>query len=709
MRRQSAAWLVMLILLRCLSVDGQSSSSAPTAAVQRANERYGERGLRFVIRPVEGMYSQTCLQAGVEGISTFTEYYYRHNLDQDTPNTCDIYFTNTCMDYLQLLCLSSEWNAFFFNNGFTTLLSAPPLLTPAYALILAGSEVSVARTLWGILNYFSWSHVTLLLDTSAATIFYSDIFNAAKALPLIDGRANSNATVSTFPFQSTDNASMVAGLLRAQENSRVFLLFSTASVAYTMMDLASQLGMTNGEYVFFNVQPAQTSFYGKASLFNNPTPLMLNLTWNLIFITFHESDGTDYERTLNGELRQLAHDLYNVTYEPGFQPLSGFPARMAYTSIELISRVLADNLDEYRARKTNAQRAAFCAGDHLATLFFNQTFALPHTNVTVDASGLSSMDVDIWMFDSQTKNMSVFAVYRSVDNLFKPRNNSMRDWPTGSPPLDVPLCGFSGLEGPCRNRTLNGSVLNVALPVAVVFAVGILVATWATIRKRTRSEATLSYWWLINEKELDGVVVMGGTEVKNPVIWRNTTVWLTTTKIQGRPNLPLLRQLVSKTAHPNVNALLGVVMLPHKACILSSYCKRGSLPTLLEAMKLDADFQLSMARDLAKGLVYLHNSIGRAHGCLCSECCLIDDHFTLRIGRFGFAAISNALSPVGNADPRTSNNLKFSAPDDIYASGQIFLLIVYQSTNRPPSQLVIKAVETDAAESEAAANDVQRG
>ncbi|XP_055347918.1 uncharacterized protein LOC129595037 [Paramacrobiotus metropolitanus] len=76
-------------------------------AVQRANEQYAQRGLRFVVRPVDGMYNQTCLSAAAEGIPLFTNYYYRHNLDQHTPDTCDIFFTNTCADYFQQLCLSS--------------------------------------------------------------------------------------------------------------------------------------------------------------------------------------------------------------------------------------------------------------------------------------------------------------------------------------------------------------------------------------------------------------------------------------------------------------------------------------------------------------------------------------------------------------------------------------------------------------------------
>ncbi|XP_055350798.1 uncharacterized protein LOC129597336 [Paramacrobiotus metropolitanus] len=632
-------------------------------AVQRANERYAQRGLRFLVHPVDVMINYTCAQTAADGIFHMADYYYRHNLDQQSLDTCDLYFTNSCMDYFQMLSLSSEWNAFFFNNGIALLSSVPPRMTPTYLLNLAVSEVDAARTVWGILRSFGWSRVALLLDTRATTVFYAYLLNAAKALSLAN-----NVPLTSYPFQPNDNASIATALLRAQENSRVFFLSSSAPVAYLIMDLASQLGMTNGEYVFLNVQPVQNNFYGKASFFNNPKPLMLNLTWNLIFLTFHESDDTEYERQLNGELRQLAYEMYNVTYEPGFQALSNYPTRMAYTAIELISDTLAGKLDEYR-RLPPAQRAAFCAGDHLASLLFNRTIPLPHATVAVDPH------VHRWM-------------YRCVAS------------PDGK-----------GLVATAHFAARTGSVLTIALPVAVGVAVVVLGASCAALFaiRRARRNDRSRYWWLINENEWDGSLIATGKEVVNPVSWRNTTVWLTTMKIHGRCNLPLLARLVPDTTHPNVNALLGVVILPHQAILISDYCKRGSLLTLLEVLQLDHDFQLSMARDLAKGLSYLHNNIGRPHGCLSPGCCLIDEHFTLRIGQFGFVAISHALSPEKSPDAHAPNK-DLAFPADIYAAGQILLVIIYQLAHTAPSQLAIRAAKEVevGSEKEAANPDIQR-
>ncbi|XP_055355147.1 atrial natriuretic peptide receptor 1-like [Paramacrobiotus metropolitanus] len=723
----SARWFVVCLLLRTWPISGQSQRDTPVAAVlevrvisvqlldpsvslglawtgaamhlavQRANEQYDERGLRFVVRPVDDMYNQSCPTVGSTGIQLLTGYYYQHNLGQHTPGICNIFFTNTCVDYLQLLYLSSEWNAFFLHNGMVPQLSLPRLSTPANLLNLAGSEVGLARTLWSVLNFFGWSHVTFFLDSRAPTILYSAVCNAAKVLALQDGRANTS-TIATYPFQGNDNASVIDSLLRAKQNSRVFILGASAFVAYKIMDLASQLGMTNGEYVFISVQTVQNIYYGKVSLFNNPTPLMLNLTWNFIYVILHESDNSDYEQHLNGELRHMAYDLYNTTYEPGIQPLNNYATRSAYRSFELLSSVLADNLDGYR-NLTAAQRAAFCAGDHLTSLFLNRTFKLPHADVRVDGNGMSSMDVDIWMFNSQTRNMTMFAVYRSVSGAFELRNTSVLDWPTGSLPLDVPLCGFSGREGPCASA---GSVLNIALPVAIGIMVALLTASCAVlfgVRKRARRNA---YWWLISGDELDVSLVMGGAEVTNPVSWRRRTVWLTALEIQGRPNLQLLAQLVPDARHPNVNDLLGIAILPHRAFLLAEYCKRGSLMALLEVTKLDQEFQLAMARDLAKGLAYLHGTIGRPHGRLSSDCCLIDDRFTLRIGQFGFAAIAHALLPIKDVD-----GIDLTFPADIYAVGQILLLIIHQSTSKIPSTLAV-ALEADEGDSDAVNYDIQR-
>ncbi|XP_055349957.1 atrial natriuretic peptide receptor 1-like [Paramacrobiotus metropolitanus] len=663
----STRWIVVCLLLRSWPpINGFSQRDAPTAvelevrvvsvqmlepslsfglmwmgaamhlAVQRANEKYALRGLRFVLRPVKDMYSQTCSMVNANGIPLLTGFYYRNNLDQYTPHICNIYFTNTCVDYVQQLYLSKEWNALFLINGMGPQLSLPLLLPPPHMLSLAGSAEGLTRTLWNVLNFFGWSHVTFFLDTRATTNLYSAICDAAKVLALQDSRTSSS-TIATYPFQGNDNASIAHILLRAKANSRVFILGASASVAYLIM--------------------------------------MLNLTWNLIYVILHESDNTDYERHLNGELRQLAHDLYNITYEPGVQPLSNYATRSVYRSFELISGVLADHLDEYR-NLTPAQRAVFCSGDHLASLFNNHTFKLPDADVRVDGSGMSSMDVDIWMFNPQTRNMSIFAVYRSVSGAFELRNTSVLVWPTGSLPLDVPLCGFSGDEGPC-------GMAMMLLTASCAALIG--------VRKRARRNG---YWWLISANELDARLFLGGAEVTNPVLWRRRTVWLTTVDIQGRPNPHLLAQIVPDATHPNVNALLGIAILPHRVFLLAGYCKRGSLLTLLELTKLDEDFQLAMARDLAQGLSYLHGTIGRPHGGLSADCCLIDDRFTLRIGQFGFATIRHALLSTKDVNAiDCTDTLTLSA--DVPAVGQIFLLIIHQSTNKIPSTLAETLAEDE--------------
>lgn len=67
------------------------------------------------------------------------------------------------------------------------------------------------------------------------------------------------------------------------------------------------------------------------------------------------------------------------------------------------------------------------------------------------------------------------------------------------------------------------------------------------------------------------------------------------------------------------------------------YCSRGSLQDVLimDEIKLDWSFRLSLLTDLVRGMRYLHSSAMRVHGALTSRNCVVDARWVLKVTDYG--------------------------------------------------------------------------
>jgi serine/threonine protein kinase len=58
--------------------------------------------------------------------------------------------------------------------------------------------------------------------------------------------------------------------------------------------------------------------------------------------------------------------------------------------------------------------------------------------------------------------------------------------------------------------------------------------------------------------------------------------------------------------HPNVLLILGVVLERERQCLVSEFCAGGSLHEWIHGHKLDTNRKLSIARETASAMEYLH-------------------------------------------------------------------------------------------------------
>jgi guanylate cyclase 2F len=101
--------------------------------------------------------------------------------------------------------------------------------------------------------------------------------------------------------------------------------------------------------------------------------------------------------------------------------------------------------------------------------------------------------------------------------------------------------------------------------------------------------------------------------------------------------------------HENINPLIGFLSDPNRTALVFEHCSRGSLQDVLimDEIKLDWSFRLSLLTDLVRGMRYLHSSPLRVHGSLTSRNCVVDARWVLKITDYGLPAFyeSQGLSP----------------------------------------------------------------
>jgi serine/threonine protein kinase len=146
--------------------------------------------------------------------------------------------------------------------------------------------------------------------------------------------------------------------------------------------------------------------------------------------------------------------------------------------------------------------------------------------------------------------------------------------------------------------------------------------------------------------------------------------------------------LMAQLRHPSIVSLLGVCLAP--PCMVTEYCMRGSLASLLreaksspdKAMQLTWQRRLGMLIDAARGMLYLHsNKPPVLHRDLKSPNILVSEHWQGKVGDFGLSRMRDEFtgrSTTGGLatnprwlSPEVIEGKSFSAPSDVFSFGVV--------------------------------------
>lgn len=115
--------------------------------------------------------------------------------------------------------------------------------------------------------------------------------------------------------------------------------------------------------------------------------------------------------------------------------------------------------------------------------------------------------------------------------------------------------------------------------------------------------------------------------------------------------------------HENINPLIGWLSDQNRTALVFEHCSRGSLQDVLimDEIKLDWSFRLSLLTDLVRGMRYLHASSLRVHGSLTSRNCVVDARWVLKITDYGMPAFHEAQALIYPS--KSAKELLWTAPE----------------------------------------------
>ncbi|KAI6209361.1 Guanylate cyclase [Aphelenchoides besseyi] len=224
-------------------------------------------------------------------------------------------------------------------------------------------------------------------------------------------------------------------------------------------------------------------------------------------------------------------------------------------------------------------------------------------------------------------------------------------------PNDFPKCGFDG-------SLCDLTYFFVAIGVIVFLMVMIPMAYFIYIKERERSlndmtwriprdqvrlleDATSS---MVKSESIIGKSMMSGSISNSTTSKANSRLSARQAVVNGvkcaykryqqtrnltfsKSELAQLKEL-KLIENENLNKFYGICFnQENDFIVLWCLCQRGSLEDVLfnDELKISYNFQVSFAKDVVKGIYFLHSSLIKCHGFLCLQNCLVDSNWTVRL------------------------------------------------------------------------------
>ncbi|OQV19958.1 hypothetical protein BV898_05963 [Hypsibius exemplaris] len=439
--------------------DSQWVGPAFDVAAERVQRRFGSRASQIRATYLGDETAANCDDFSAHSARRISEYYFK-NENVSTPGTCYALVTSRkcCCHRLPL------------SDG------VPPSSTrslPANEIAIFGAVWGYSQVLLKILQDFGWYHATILTEvTPKFGIFYTNLEISLVAMSHII-HMEKRITLTQRMISTADRFTIQDGLSFAKTKSRVLIILAPIGSVIRILKETPFVGMSDGDFEF---------------------PVFRSL----LMLTYYPT-GQELMQ-LNEEIETRAQTAYHSAYPKNTKPLDNVPVRAAYDIVELLAAVLytsrsVENSSRVTTEGTSTENP--CGGLKFAKATTNRSFALSTEPAFVDSNRIRNIDLDIFAFNTTLRSMTSVGSYDWTKHAIMWSKNYSIDWPTvgGTPPLDVPACGYSGLEGLCAAAALRQTITAVASSVSALLVLGITWAGWKLFTKKVE-------WFLLQATDL---------------------------------------------------------------------------------------------------------------------------------------------------------------------------------------------------------------
>ncbi|XP_016067586.1 PREDICTED: guanylate cyclase 2G-like [Miniopterus natalensis] len=563
--------------------------------------------------------------------------------------------------------LASEWNIPMFDFvGQTEKLKNSFLYDTCVKLVPPMRELG--DVLRKSLQYLGWKHIGMFGGHSGT----SSWDGVDELWRVVENELKPHFTITArVRYTNNDPALLQENLRNMSATARVIILICSSEDAKIILLAAENLGLHAGDFVFIILQQLEDSFW-KEVLTNQKRghfPTIYESVLLIALSSYGEGPGDEgFRQEVYQRLRGPPFHS-SISAEEQVSPYAAY----LHDSALLYAQTVKFMVKAGRDFRDGRQLVSTLKGVNWTAL---QGITGP---VFVDSHGERCMDYSVYALQ-KSRNWSVFLpvlYYDSSQKVIRPmRNFSTITWPHGSLFADRPGCGF--YNELCESELAFTGVTAVILPMTLLITVlgTVIIGLILRMQKGKLQRQNRDMWWQINYNDItilsqdkprrgtpasrgnspnaSSVMVSGdfssfvksqqgeglfhapvglyeGNHVAICYVGDQAEAWI------RKPSVLQEIRLVYELRHKNIVPFFGVCTEPPNICIITQYCKKGSLKDVLKNSDTEMDwiFKLSFAYDIVNGMLFLHRSPLKSHGNLKPSNCLVDGRLQVKLSGFG--------------------------------------------------------------------------
>ncbi|KAM4852515.1 guanylate cyclase 2G-like [Thomomys bottae] len=606
-----------------------------------------------------------------------------------------VLFGPACPEAAEVIgLLASEWNIPIFDFvGRMATLENHILYDTCVTLVPSMQELGdvLQKSLW----YLGWEHIGLFGGYAGVPSWDG----VDELWRVVENKLQPNFTIVASMRYTTNNPVLLQEDLRSIASvARVIILICSSEDARIILLAAENLGLNTGEFVFIVLQHLEDSF-GEEMMTNQKVTYIPKVYESLLVITL-SSYGEGPGRNSFGFRKQVYERLKrppfgsSISSEEQVSPYSAYlhDALLLYAqTVEEMVKVGRDFRDGRQLVST--LKASLTALQGITGPVFVDSQGKRHSNYSVYAlekSGNGSLFLPFLHYDSNWK------VIRSL------RNFSSITWLHGYHPRDRASCGI--YDELCKSEPgITAVTSTMILLIIVLGAASIGLVLWV-YRAKLQDDYQDS-WWQISYDTITilfqskssqrGTPMLRGDVVNTPTMTLPTDCssfksqqgeelfyvpvglyqeYPVALRYVGdwaeacirKPTVLQEVQLMWRLKHENIVSFFGICTEPPNICIITQYCKKGSLKDIWRNSDHEMDwmFKLSFAYDIVNGLLFLHRSPLGSHGNLKPSNCLVDGRMQVKLSGFGLGELKYGCTcRTYNEETSNYSELYWTAPE----------------------------------------------